>query len=179
MERKMLFQSKKLDMTVGVLAHEKGLNEIKKTIDSLKNLQYSYEKIVAVLPTSEICTIPFDNTKLIKKGDCLTTAIDSICEVAQTEWVYFIFAGIIVPKNIDNKNSKYIKSYKDILFPVVNRNWNFAEATLNGLLLSKKVYEEVGAFGTSNHLELTKLMWADKALQKGCNFKAIVGAKLT
>ena len=40
---------------------------IGKTIDSLKNLQYSYEKIVAVLPTSEICTLPFDNTKLIKK----------------------------------------------------------------------------------------------------------------
>lgn len=178
-DRTMLYQSSKLDMTVVVLAHEKPLSEIKRTFDSLTNLQYDYKRILCVSEKSEINNPIFDNTTLCKTGDSITTSIDAACKLAKTEWLFFVFAGSYLPKNVDNKNSKYAQDYKDVVFPVVNRHWNFVDATMNGLLISKQFHEEVGDFGSGNQLDITKLIWADKAVQKGVKFKAIVGAKLT
>ena len=61
------------------------------------------------------------------------------------------------------------------MFPVVDRIWNFVDGSINGLMLSKKLHEEVGDFGSGDNLQLTKLIWAHKAIEKGCKFKAIVG----
>ena len=175
----MLYQSVKLDMTIAVLAHEKSLAEIKRTFDSLVNLQFDYKRILCVSEKSDINSPIFDNTALCKAGNCMTSLIDAACKIAKTEWLFFVFAGSYMPKNIDNKNSRYAQDYRDVVFPVVNRQWNFIDATMNGLLISKQFHEEVGDFGTGNQLDITKLIWADKAMQKGAKFKAVVGAKLT
>lgn len=176
--RTMLYQSSKLDMTVAVLAHEKPLKDIKRTFDSLVNLQHDYKRILCVSEQNELNHPVFDNTILCKSGNSITTSIDAACKIAKTEWLFFVFAGSYLPKNIDNKNSRYAQDYKDVIFPVANRQWNFVEATMNGLLISKQFHEEVGDFGTGNQLDITKLIWADRAMQKGVKFKAIVGAKL-
>jgi len=175
----MLYQSSKLDMTIAILAHEKTMADIKRTFDSFANLQFDYKRILCVSEQSEISSPIFDNTVLCKSGNCMTSLIDAACKIAKTEWLFFVFAGSYMPKNADNKNSKYAQDYKDVVFPVVNRQWNFVDATMNGLLISKQFHEEVGDFGSGNHLDITKLIWADRAIQKGVKFKAIVGAKLT
>ena len=166
-------------MTIVVLAHEKSPLEIKRTFDSFVNLQFNYKRILCVSEKSEITSPIFDDTVLCKSGNCMTSLIDAACKIAKTEWLFFVFAGSYMPKNIDNKNSRYAQDYRDVVFPVVNRQWNFIDATMNGLLISKQFHEEVGDFGTGNQLDITKLIWADKAMQKGAKFKAVVGAKLT
>ena len=113
---------------------------------------------------------------IVQGGMCITSMIDAACSHSKTEWVYTVLAGSILKKGIDCKISKYIKSERDVIFPVVDRIWNFVDGSINGLLLNRNFHSEVGELGFGKNLQYTKLIWADKAMQKGANFKGIVGA---
>ena len=44
-------------------------------------------------------------------------------------------------------------------------------------ILNGKTFEEVGEFPDMDSLDSSKLIWANKAIDKGCKFKGIVGAR--
>jgi hypothetical protein len=170
----MLLIPKKLDMSLCVISVNRTVQEINKSFESAFYLDYDCGKILCVKPDFDTTGVDLENVKVLRHGESMTEMVDFACKNSVTEWIYFIFAGTKLAKKIDTKNAMHVTSHKDILFPVINRRWNFVEANLNGLLLNKNFHEEVGDFGAGNDLMVTKLIWADKALQHGAKFKGLV-----
>ena len=171
----MFYESKKLETTLAIISINSYFYEIQKTINSSAFLTEDCEKL-AVIPFE--CKLEENvNCPVINGGYCITSMFDTAIKNSKTEWVLLVFAGAYLQKNLDKKYSKYIQSYKDILFPVANRIWNFPEGSMNGIYINKKFHQEVGDFGKGNDLEITKLNWAARAIEKGAKFKAIVGVK--
>jgi hypothetical protein len=170
----MLIQPIDLKMSVCIICTGPSAAGIKKTVESCFYLDHPSKNLIVVKDDFDKTQINPAWGKLVIGGTAITDMIDIGCKNAETDWVYFVLAGTRLQKRIDSKNALHVKSYKDVLFPVINRRWNFIDATLNGLLLNKKFHEEVGDFGSGNDLMVTKLIWADRALSMGVKFKAIV-----
>lgn len=170
----MLYQPKELQMTLGILSLDANPHAIQRTLNSSNFLTFSCDKIVAI--PQETALGDHFGVPLVKGGNCITSMMDNIVKNLKTEWVYFVFAGTNLRKGVDKKNFIYVETYKDVLFPVVDRIWNFVDGSMNGLLISKQFYREVGDFGSGKNLQVTKLLWAEKAMSIGGRFKGIVGA---
>lgn len=169
----MLYIPKELDVTLSIISLNAYSYEIQKTANSSVFLTNECEKL-AVIPFESKLEKPV-SCPVLNGGYCITTMIDTAIKNSKTEWVFNVFAGTMLTKGLDNKYSKFVENYSDILFPVINRVWNFVDGSMNGLLINKKFHQEVGDFGKGNDLKLTKLIWADKVMTKGGKFKGIVG----
>ena len=174
----MFYQAKDLDLCVAIISLNSNANEIKKTHKRIEFLSKNYPSIVVVPENSnlDITEINISDTPLFKGGTCITSMFDIAIENSLCPWVYLIFAGTTILQKIDVKLSRYIESENDVLFPVVDRIWNFIDGSINGILINQNFHAAVGNFGSGNPLKVTKLNWAERALEKGVNFKAIVGA---
>jgi hypothetical protein len=90
-----------------------------------------------------------------------------------------VIAGTFLRQNSLKKHKLFCKSDKDILFPVVDFKWAFDEASINGLMMTKKAMEEIGPFGSGiEDFNLVKLLWALEAIAKNYKFKSLVGGRL-
>ena len=169
----MLFAPKTLDMEIGIMSFDGDHNHINTTSGSIKNLSYNYEYFV-LMPS--VAKMTHFEHRTYKCKDTVTSLLNEGMKNATKEWVYFVYASCRLRMKIDEKLSKFITSNKDILFPVVDRIWNFVDGSINGILINKEFFDEVGPFGEENDLKITKLEWADRAIKKGGKFKAIVNA---
>ena len=97
---------------------------------------------------------------------------------AKSEWNFIIFAGSTVRQRLDEIFFVFVDSNKDVLFPIAEHKFDFINGTLNGLLINKQTFKEVGDIEETGGLEFVKTIWACKAVEKGCRFKAISGAKI-
>lgn len=169
----MLYVSKSLDLGICIVSIDGDFSKINKTYKSSEFLSKQYPAIAVIPEDRKIftCDIPVFQGK-----NSITSLFDTAIQKTKTEWAFVVFAGSVIKKRIDNKLSMYVENKHDVLFPVVNRIYNFIDGSMNGILINKHFYEEVGEFGTGNSLADTKIYWADRALQKGVKFKAIVNA---
>lgn len=174
----MYYQAKDLDLCVAIISLNSNLNEIKKTHKRIEFLSKNHPAIVVVPENSNLSVedINVANVPLFKGGNCITSMFDIAIENSIKPWVYLVFAGTTILQKIDVKLSRYVENESDVLFPVVDRIWNFIDGSINGILINQKFHASVGNFGSGNPLKVTKLNWAERALEKGVNFKAIVGA---
>ena len=174
----MLYQSKDLDICVVILSFTGDVKEITKTYVSADLLNKKHPCIVVGPDSVEINfeELNIAGVPVLKGGTCVTSLFDTGITHALNDWAYMVFAGTTIRKNIDLKLSRYVESEKDVLFPVVDRIWNFIDGSMNGVLINKNFFNQIGDFGSGNPLKLTKLDWAGRAVEKGCRFKAIVGA---
>lgn len=169
----MLYVPKSLDLGIGIISIDGDFSKITKTYKSSVFLTKEYQSIAVIPENRELqpCCIPVYQGK-----NSITSLFDLAIQKIQNEWVFVVFAGSVIKKKIDLKLSSYVENKTDVLFPVVNRIYNFIDGSMNGILINKSFYTEVGEFGTGNSLQDTKILWADRALQKGVRFKAIVNA---
>lgn len=174
----MYYETKDLNLCVVIVSFTGDVTEIRKTYYSSGLLSRKYP-ILVVIPDGK--TIDHEELNItglpvMNGGDCVTSLFDTGIQNALGEWAYVVFAGSSIRRNIDLKLSRYVEAENNVLFPVVDRIWNFVDGSMNGVLINKNFFNLVGNFGSGNPLKLTKLVWADKAINKGCKFKAIVGA---
>lgn len=169
----MLYVSKSLDMEICIICIDGDFSKIKKTQKSAAFLNKDY-KIIGIIPENRE-TEPSD-IKIYKGKNCVTSLIDVAIKNVDSEWAFVVFAGSVLKKKIDQKLSQYVENKNDVLFPVVNRIYDFIRGSMNGILINKSFYEKVGEFGSGNNLQDTKILWAARALENGVKFKAIVGA---
>lgn len=169
----MLYVSKSLDLGIGIISIDGDFSKIIKTYKSSVFLTKEYPSIAVIPENRELqdSCIPVYQGK-----NSITSLFDLAIQKIQNEWAFVVFAGSVIKKKIDVKLSTYVENKNDVLFPVVNRIYNFIDGSMNGILINKSFYDEVGEFGTGNSLQDTKILWADRALQKGVRFKAIVNA---
>ncbi len=172
----MFYQAKDLDMSVAIISIDGNISSILKTQRSMDFLSKDYPSLAIVPENVTLDPESKVNMPLFQTGNCITSMFDSAISKSTTPWVYLIFAGSTIRKKIDLKLSKYVDCESDVLFPVVDRIWNFIDGSINGILINKNFHKLVGDFGHGNPLKVTKLEWAAKALAKGVQFKAIVGA---
>lgn len=160
-----------------ILCPEFNMGQIKISINSLK---FGYEN------SNRVCVVPqdthADDLKEIKKynpayrgGNTITSMINTGMKYAPCKngWNFIITPGLWIKNGLKNKFSTFIETEKDILFPIVNKKANFVDGTLNGILMHRDAFKEIGPFLEEGPLNICKLMWCLSAIEKGFSFKAI------
>lgn len=111
-------------------------------------------------------------------GKTIMSLIDRGMEEIDRDWCLVVVSGGAIRSSILYKYAYFTKSDKDILFPVIDKKYLFYEASINGILLNSGTYKNVGKFGDEEiSIQDAKLYWSDRAIERGCKFKAIVGAR--
>jgi hypothetical protein len=163
-----------------------------------KSLQNTVESINQIYPKSSIvCTVGNDASEaviadlkeiceIVPSNDTITSLINVGMKNTKAMWNVIVFAGSWVRPSIYRQFVQFVKDEKDILFQVVDGYTNFVDGSLNGLIVHKNTFVEVGDFPESKlnkpgfkEMELLKLVWATGAISKGCRFKAIMGMKVS
>jgi hypothetical protein len=115
-----------------------------------------------------------------KGGGTILSLINEGVMKFSTRWCFVLMAGCMVRSSLFKKYDIFLKSDKDVLYSAVGvDHWLFPDATINGMLLSKGMLEDVGLFPDSGlSIADSKVWWSILAADKGYVFKAIVGTKL-
>lgn len=173
-----------------ILSPDPNIGRLKGTVRSIKN-NYDIDAKIICSVEKGIKKTEIEEYKSIcptfKSGQTITSLINNGIKNAHDGWNLFVMEGAWIPRNIKDRYSKWIKDEKDILFPIVinyDREGNpikifntFSDCTLNGILVYKKFFIEVGKL-SENPLKISREFWSFDALEKGAKFKAILGIKI-
>lgn len=172
-----LYNPKQIQVGFIVLCPDCNIGHVKTTLSSIKN-NYPESKHICVF--SEKChdnDLKEAGCKAYKGGTTLTSIInEGLSNAPCSEWNFIILAGSWVKRMLDRKFSYFLEGEKDILFPLVDKKMNFVDGTINGILIHKKAFKEIGPMMTDTPLDTCKLFWATEAQEKGYKFKAVLGA---
>lgn len=175
-----LYKYKPLEFGFIIICPNLNIGHLKNTISSI-DIYYPQAKTLVVLPglckKEELDSIS-RLKKAIKGGKTVTSLVNKGMENSPSPaWNFLLYSkGWLRTPKLDIKYSYFVETEKDILFPIVNRNLTFIASDINGLLIHKKTFEEVGDFPDIDSLDSSKVIWATKAINSGCKFKGIVGA---
>lgn len=120
-----------------------------------------------------------------KGKNTITSLINTGMKKTSADWNVIVFAGTWLKLALQRKFNLFATNEKDILYPVVDGKYNFVDGSMNGIVLHKKTFADVGEFADSpliseeiDEMTTVKLFWALKAMEKGCSFKGIVGMRI-
>jgi hypothetical protein len=179
-----------VDINFVIISPEPNIGRLKGTVRSIFNNYRSDAKIICSVNKTikkpqidEMC----DVCPTFRGGQTITSLINNGMKRAHKGWNMIVVEGAWVPKNIQNKYLRWMSDSKDVLFPIVmnlDRQGipmrilsTFSECTLNGVLLDKDFFLEVGNL-SENPLKISREFWAMEAADKGARFKAILGIKI-
>lgn len=172
-----------------IISPDNNIGGLKNTIRSIKN-NYDDSSIICCV-NKQIKNPQLKEMKTIcptfKGGNTITSLINEGYERLDCKWGILLIEGSRICKNLKERYSKWIKSDKDILYPLVvdyDINWypkkiydSFYNCTLNGICINKLFFKEVGKLSDMD-LEKSRKMWTIKSSEKGANFKSILGIKI-
>ena len=171
---------KKFNFGFIVLCPERNIGGLKTTISSIKNY-YPKSPYLCVVPedtTNEEIEEFSETCSVYKAKNSITSLINLGLKKSETDINLIVIAGSWINGFTHRKYEYFYENQKDIMFPVVNGQWNFVDASINGLLINKEAMREVGDFAEVNRLDICKLMWGLDAVDKGYRFKALCGVKI-
>ncbi len=117
--------------------------------------------------------------RTVRAGKTITSLMNKGLSESRSKWNFMIMAGTRMKHGVMKKFMYFAKDERCILYPVVDRKWAFDEASINGIMLHKAAFEDIGPFAEKeNDIDLVKLFWAMEAIEKGYCFRAIVGGRL-
>lgn len=123
-----------------------------------------------------------DICPVYKGKNTITSLVNVGMKKIKHEWAFIMFGGSRVFRYIERKFTTFVKSNKDILYPVIDRKCDFVEGCFNGVLINVDFFKEIGDFPEAvaekqgfNDFEMTKLFWSVDAIDKGAIFKGIIG----
>lgn len=93
------------------------------------------------------------------------------------DWILFLYAGSYIRPKFTHRYHMFMEDEKDIMFPIVDKFITFDEGSMNGMLMHRNVHKDVGLFDDSFDIPISKLIWANRAIESGYKFKAILGTK--
>lgn len=170
-----------------ILCHERKLKALTSTVNSIKACfpGHPHLALVGNDATKEEITQFGQLCEVHKAKETITSLINLGMKKSKIDWNVIVFAGSWLRPGIHRIFNTFAKSEKDILFPVVDRKTNFIEGSMNGIMIHKKTFKEIGDMPTMhkvdedhNELEWIKTFWALGAIDKGCTFKAIIGTRI-
>jgi len=177
-----LYKYKPLELGIIILCPNLNISNLKNTISSA-DVYYTNNKISVILPENCNKEDLEKFSKLKKTYKCginLSSMINcGIKNAPCPAWNFIFICKGWMRSRIDIKYSYFIENEKDILFPVTNfKLTNFSDTDINGLLIHKQSFDDIGDFPDEENLDISKLIWINKAMEKGYKFKGIVGAKI-
>lgn len=138
-----------------------------------------------------ICVVPKDSNKddlkvvkticpTVEGGNTISSMINTGVQKTKRPWSLIVMSGNIIRHRPVMKYSRFLESEKDVMYRAVDtKHWRWADASIHGILMHKNAMKEVGAFPENEEsLQTCKLLWAEKAIEKGYKFKGLVGVKL-
>lgn len=115
----------------------------------------------------------------IKGGNSISSMINVGIEKTKRPWNMIVLSGHNIRYNPVLKYTRFTKSEKDVLYPVIDKSyWKWSDSSIHGILVHANAFKEVGDFPDEENLPLCKLLWSAKAIQRGYVFKGLIGAKL-
>lgn len=147
----------------------------------------TYKNLKEIFPSSGIiCVLGEDATiqefaefnkicKTFKAKNTIASLLNVGYQYSERSYNLYILAKSRFSFGNFRKYSQFLLSEKDVLYPTVGKKWEFEETNVNGLLIHKKAFEEVGPFNESAEtFALSKLDWQDRGTNLGYQFKAMV-----
>lgn len=176
-----------MDLGFIVLCPDKNISGLKNTLGSISHNTYGREAIAIVGNNASP-----DDLKQMKefcptyKGkDTITSLINTGMKKIKQEWAFLIFAGSRVGRYMERRIEKFIKTEKDVIYPVFDTHFDFVSSSTNGIIINTNFFQEVGDFAEApmkkdgmNDFEMAKLFWSLDAVEKKAIFKGIVGLKI-
>lgn len=167
-----------------IISPEPNIARLKDTVRSIKN--HFPGLPVACVVEKGIKKAQLDEMKevcpTVRGGNTVTSLINKGME--GDGWRLFVMEGARVPSSILSRYSRWIRSRRDVLFPIVVNHdregrpmkimSSFEDCTLNGMLVHSDLFGEVGPF-SDNPISVSKSFWAVDAYARGAVFKAILG----
>lgn len=175
-----LYQPKELDICFVMISLDGNPAGFQTTGGSIRN-NYPNASTLAVVPSSmhkEDVAGLRKKHPVVVAGDTVTSMFNQGIPEIDREWALVVVAGSWMRPNLDKKYGYFVDREDDILFPVVDRKWTFVDGSINGLMIRKETFKKVGPFQNSGPFEMCKLFWANDAVERGCRFKAVVGAQI-
>lgn len=170
-----------LDLGIIVLCPNREENKLRITTSSIEYNSYNRD-IIAVVGND---ASPHDFKKFkeycptYKGKGTMASLINTGFKRLKNEWGLLVISGGRF-RQFTERRLSLVEHEKEIIFPVVDKNYNFLEASLDGILINKKTFEDIGDWpeDEEDSLEYSKLVWAATAKERGCKFKAIVGLRI-
>lgn len=185
----MFFGKESPKINFVILSPEPNIGRLKCTVRSIKNNHQKNSDIICSVEKNikkpqleemnQVC-------KTFRGGSTITSMINKGMKESQG-WSMIIMEGAYLQKGVESRYARWIESEKDIIFPIVMNHdrfgnpskilYSFDECTLNGLMMNKNFFFEVGKL-TENPLRVSRKFWALDAIDKGAKFKAVLGVKI-
>jgi hypothetical protein len=173
------FGIKEVDFGFVILCPERDLGGLISTVRSAKS-HFPQASLLCMLPpdTTKKEMVEFAEVCPVVKGKgTYTSLINTGIKKSEKPWNFIIISGSVFKPRFYHKYGYFLEDEKDILYPIVDFQCDFADATLNGILIHKIAIKEVGEF-EDGELSWSKLTWSLKAAEKGYKFKALAGARV-
>lgn len=186
-----MYERRNLNFGFVILSPEHNIGSVSGTVRSIKNKYHNASITCAVgqdTTPSEMKELKQVCPNVWRGKDTITSLINTGMKRGNKEWNILIMEGAWAKSGIIYRYTPFLKNEKDILFPIVadyNRDGiptkiykDFETCTLNGILIHYETFKEVGEIPSYENIKKAKFIWGAMALEKGCKFKAILGAKL-
>lgn len=178
-----------MDLGFIILCPDRNIGGLRNTLLSISHNSYNRESLAVVgsdATATEIKTMK-EICPIHKGKETITSLINTGMKKLKHEWAFLMFAGSRVQPYVEKKVEQFATTEKDVLFPVVDRRFDFVSGSFDGVIINTKFFQEVGDFpditilkeeGSINEFEMAKLLWSVSASHKQAIFKAIVGLRV-
>jgi hypothetical protein len=174
-----LYQYKPLDLGFVVLCPEPVVRALRVTANSIRSRYQS--PLVAVVPKGtkpEVIAEMKMICPVVEGHETITSLINAGMTTAPSDWNLTVMSGTCVKDNLDKKYSLFIEDTTDILYAIVDGRYEFSDCSLNGIMIHRDTWNQIGPLCRKNPLSICKLMWAQEAIDKGCKLKGVIGVKM-
>lgn len=171
--------------SITILSIDNNKKYIKSSISSCKKID-CFDKII-------LCHNGNENYKEygvneITGFDHVTSALNKSMALISSDFNIFIMSGTQIRLSQVNKILTFYKSNNEIICPTtiifdkekkkIKYMKSFHDCSLNGLSISKRIFNSVGELDEKEDLEKSRILWYYRAIEKNAIFKSILGLRL-
>lgn len=181
---------REIDISFVILSPDPNIGRLRGTVRSIKN-NYKEDADIVCSVRKDIKKPQLDEMNEVcaafRGGDTITSLINNGIKNSKSGWTMLIIEGAWLPRSVQYRYSSWMEKNTDILFPIVMSYDkagiptkiynNFAECTLNGIMVDRDFFLKVGKL-SENPLTISREFWSFEAADKGATFKAILGIKI-
>jgi hypothetical protein len=175
-----MYEPKDIDIGFVIIAPENNPKHVEITVSSI-SAKYGEKPFITVV-TDSILEQTMDEMSVFGKVFCAKNTYSSLLSMgmknAPAEWNIIVISGTPIRNHAHRKYSCFIESHKDILYPIIDRKMNFVDGSVNGIMIHRDAYTDLGDMPETPNLSECKAAWGSLAVSNGYKFKGIVGAAL-
>jgi hypothetical protein len=175
-----------MDVGFIILCPDRNIAGLRNSVGSINYHSYDRESIAVVGNDATAADIKeMKEVCPVHKGkDTITSLVNVGMKKLKHEWGLLMFGGSRVQPYVERK-LKFAESPSDVLFPVVEKRYDFVSSSFNGVMINTKFFQEAGDFPECtmikegmNDFEMAKLFWCMAAIEKKATFKGIIGLRI-